>query len=389
MTIYKQVVSDNGLLETASTFAAIIFDCDGVLIDSTLSYDLALEQCVKSFASVLGFKNNITSLEGFANVIRNLRNLGTFNNDWDSLAVLVSYLYARSKPEDRSQLEKAVISGDLAKRLYEWNAIAKEGPFPKGAGIKEQEVVSVNQLSSVIARAKAGSTREEIISIIFSGDQKLIREFYYSVGYPLPAGNGFLATYFDTIMYGSELFEKIYGIPSPLRAVPGLISNEKVLVSEKTLASLASLCNGNLGILTGRPFIPTEHTLGNLYTKWFKSSDLCCFAGDLHLEPWESKPSPKPMLTILNSINDKRSPVLYIGDSFEDLLTARNANRILKSTEGRKRILFAAIARSESVAEFFTNNDEDNTIDLIVSNVNEVPGALEEKLGRVGGYFRK
>jgi hypothetical protein len=274
LTIYKQeeeeeaVIVNNGLLEKTSTFAVIIFGCDGVLIDSANSCDLVLEQCVESFASVLGFRNNIPSRKELASVVRNLQNLATFNNnDWDSLAVLVGYFYARLEQENRSELEKVFFSGVLAERSYVLNAISKEGPFPKGTGIKEQEVVGTNQLSSIIARTKTGSTSEEIISNIFSGDRKLVKQFYDCVGYPQPAGKGFLATYFGTIMYGSELFEKNYGTPSPLRSSLDLISNEKVLLSERTLSYLANLCNGKFGILTGRPFIPTAYTMGTPHTR--------------------------------------------------------------------------------------------------------------------------
>src|SRR5487761_219798 len=76
-------------------FSAIIFDCDGVLIDSSRSYDLALEQSTKTFGSLLGF-----NVPDISRLIGLLRKLGTFNNDWDALTVLMGFIYSKSKQKD-------------------------------------------------------------------------------------------------------------------------------------------------------------------------------------------------------------------------------------------------------------------------------------------------
>ena len=89
MTIYK--VSD----EFANTraFSGIIFDCDGVLIDSSGSYDLGLVTSSGYFASLLGLSFD---RKEYLEAIREIRKLGAFNNDWDSLAVTTAFLYSRS-----------------------------------------------------------------------------------------------------------------------------------------------------------------------------------------------------------------------------------------------------------------------------------------------------
>ena len=50
MTVYKSSSEFGGI----KNFAGIVFDCDGVLIDSSQSYDQALLVCSRAFASILG-----------------------------------------------------------------------------------------------------------------------------------------------------------------------------------------------------------------------------------------------------------------------------------------------------------------------------------------------
>ena len=95
MSIYK--VSERILdcvANESKPFAGIIFDCDGVLIDATKSYDLTVEQCAKAFGASLGVR--LSDDGQLYHVLELLRNLGTFNNDWDSVAVIVAYLFKKS-----------------------------------------------------------------------------------------------------------------------------------------------------------------------------------------------------------------------------------------------------------------------------------------------------
>ena len=88
-----------------SRFSGIIFDCDGVLIDSTRSYDRALVICFRGFSSLLGFDFGD---EEFMNAIAEIRKLGGFNNDWDSLAVMVAYLFSKAgETNDKSAVVRS------------------------------------------------------------------------------------------------------------------------------------------------------------------------------------------------------------------------------------------------------------------------------------------
>ncbi len=68
-------------------FDAIIFDMDGVLIDESKSYRLAIEMTVNNFLEKNGIKTKITQEE-----VRIIKSIPQFNNDWDVSFVLISLI---------------------------------------------------------------------------------------------------------------------------------------------------------------------------------------------------------------------------------------------------------------------------------------------------------
>jgi hypothetical protein len=185
-------------------------------------------------------------------------------------------------------------------------------------------------------------------------------------------GEGLLSTLFDEIVYGREVFKDTYGFECGTRrlSVPGLIVHERILVSHSTLEFLSALSHGKFGMITGRPKIPTIHTLGQIFEKWFCNPEICMFTGDHILDIEEVKPSPKPMLKLAEKLPDKKSSILYVGDSSEDLLMARSANHMLN-----ERICFASVASSRAKLKYF---EREGDSECIVSNVNELVPAIRE-----------
>jgi phosphoglycolate phosphatase-like HAD superfamily hydrolase len=191
-------------------------------------------------------------------------------------------------------------------------------------------------------------------------------------------GVGFLSTLFDEVVYGREVFKEMYGLDCATKDLsnPGLIINEKKLIGENALVTFFSASNGNLGIITGRPRVPTLFTMGDSFQKWFRKPELCLFTGDYILEEEEVKPSAKPMLKVASRLSSE-SPILYVGDSGEDLLMTKNVN---KSGELSTRVYFAAIASSEEKAQYFES--ERGYVDCIVSDINELGSVIEENSSR-------
>lgn len=361
VTVYK--ASDRFQDQADKGFAGIIFDCDGVLIDARNSYGATLETCWKYFAAMLGFRFEESDYE---RIVRTVQSLGTFNNDWDTLAVLVAFCYAESS--NRAGLDRISSIKPLRKRITEFEASSmdreKEGNLAR---------LDFSRLDQILSKMKTGGKREEIVRLIFSLNEEMVKRFESSVSYPKPVGKGLLSTFFDEVNYGELVFQKTYGIScsSEILSKEGKIANEKVIASGETLEFLSRISSGNLGIITGRPKVPTIHTLGKQFQNYFANPEICHFTGDYLLDDEEAKPSPKPMLKIANALKDKRLPIIYLGDAAEDILMVKMSNfpNLLNG-----RVMFAGIAADEKKARLFL--EQENDADCVVSNTNEIVPAL-------------
>lgn len=124
---------------------------------------------------------------------------------------------------------------------------------------------------------------------------------------------------FDTFYWGSEFFAKQYKTQSSFTNKIGLFKKEKQLIEEDMLASLAK--NYSLGIATGRNKFEVDYGLLT-----FKAIEKYIPRGNIITEddvPF-TKPHPASLLEVKKQMN-VQNPV-YIGDSINDVLAAKNAN---------------------------------------------------------------
>jgi phosphoglycolate phosphatase-like HAD superfamily hydrolase len=357
LTVYKASPEFSKIAK----FGGIVFDCDGVLIDSSGSYDKTLLFCSKSFASVLAldFEDDDLIL-----AIEEIRELGAFNNDWDTQAVIVGYLYSKSK--DTRDLDELSQIDRIPEQLRYFESLVIEGK--KKATTK----ISFEELRKIVSGLPEGTNRDKLSAKVLK-DDSLTERIRDLISYPKPVGEGFLATLFDELVYGKKVFREMYGLDCETKSLsePGFIMNEKKLVKEDTLVSFFSASGGNLGIITGRPRIPTLYTLGDSFKSWFRRPELCLFTGDYILNVEDVKPSAEPMLKIASNL--PKQPILYVGDSGEDLLMIKNAN---KDGGLGAKVYFAGIAASKEKADYF--GSENGYVDCIVSDVNELGSLVEQ-----------
>ena len=198
-------------------------------------------------------------------VLELLRNLGTFNNDWDSVAVIVAYLFKKSNHDVK--VRESNNSTPLARRLK----ILESNYLHSLSSESSKEHLRLDELIDFIGSCPAGKTRQEIISSLIQKkkDRDSLSDF---ISYPAPVGEGLLSTFFDEAMYGKVVFKETYGLEcaTSVVSIPGNIQNESVLVGAETLSELQRLCGANLGIITGRPRVPTVYTLGQLFPEFFR-----------------------------------------------------------------------------------------------------------------------
>jgi phosphoglycolate phosphatase-like HAD superfamily hydrolase len=357
LTVYK----NSPEFSKIANFGGIVFDCDGVLIDSSGSYDKALTFCSKAFASILTLDFQEDDL---VKTIEKIRELGAFNNDWDTQAVIVDYLYSKSK--DTGALDELSQIDRIPEQLRYFESLVIEGK--QGT----TKMIGFEDLRKIVSGLPEGTNRDKLSAKVLK-DDSLAESVSDLISYPKPVGEGFLATLFDELVYGKKVFREMYGFDCETKSLsePGFIVNEKKLVKEDALVSFFSASGGNLGIITGRPRIPTLQTLGDSFQRWFRRSDLCLFTGDYILDVEDVKPSGKPMLKVAKNL--PQQPILYVGDSGEDLLMTKNANK----DEGiSTKVYFAGIASSKEKADYFAS--EDGYVDCVVSDVNELGSLLEQ-----------
>lgn len=342
--------SGRGIVRVASKarlrhIDAILFDCDGVLIDAHKSYDRAIGLTVSYFLSkIYGLK--LGSKFPIDELIEALRATGQYNNDIDAAgAILVSV--AASLPTDRTSTEemrRALDSRTLQNKLLKLVETATQGFVPFASSVK---AAYPNAIGSV---------------------ERLLEELAYPGG---PATSA-LSRAFNEFYYGPKLNKQLHGVDPIIGCKSGLLVAEKLLVTAKTLRSISSLLpRGRMGIVSGRSQLGTEQTLGELVTLFQNSPMIFLEDHDIYLgakDPIRGKPHPEALLRAASLLGESKG-ILYVGDSMEDLMMVQNARL------ERRELTFCAVvggAPSPTRASTFAERHAD----AILESANDLPNIL-------------
>jgi len=304
-------------LKNLSQIDAIIFDCDGVLVDISKSYDLAIKQTA---AFVLDEFAGIKSIPVSSKIISGFKASGGFNDEVD-----VTYA--------------AILSLVAAKRL--------------GVDAKKfiNQVIDNADSTGIISVEKFLASMPVDISDI----KKKLR-------YPGPHSTNPLYQIFDQMFYGKDLYKKIFGKKSQFKK--GLIENDIVLVTQKLMNSLEPKFAKKIAIVTGRGKESTKYSLDKLFYKF--DIDSSFFLED-HSRTL-AKPNPKSLIMSINRLKSKHC--LYVGDSMEDLIMAKKASKLGKKTTFCG--IYGTSQNPNSKKRFF----EKNNADIIIQSIDLIPKAL-------------
>ncbi|MFB5619139.1 MAG: phosphatase [Candidatus Nitrosomaritimum aestuariumsis] len=209
---------DNSIIDSLTNSDGIIFDCDGVLIDITKSYDLTIDKTTKY---VLEKFSNITDAISIdSKIIDGFKSTGGFNDEVDlAYAAIISIFVA--KKTKRDQLEFIF------------------------------EVIKNCDTSGIIST-------EKYLKKIINFD-----EIKNHLSYPGTHHDNPLYKIFDQLFYGPELYEKLFNNKSEF-STPGLIENDLVIVNASLISKLKSKYNSKIGIVTGRGKESVRYSLRNL-----------------------------------------------------------------------------------------------------------------------------
>jgi len=384
---YKEIEAEGGSVyirldsfERIKAVDAIVFDCDGVLIDARFSYDAAIRRTLQHiFETLTGCRFPISIIP--KKVIYNLRLSGGFNFDWDTTYVTALMVFkhlpkqfqkafsAASKQEEgktavqRLLAASSVLLGKLPKDYFRINGVRLRAKLLK---------ISKSRITD-----REAAERLLLDSAEKEGSAQYLRDFIRFLAYTSEASQSIISVVFDTYFYGSELFRELYGFESELRVERGLIEMEKCIVKEETLKGLRDMLGeGRMGLATGRGSLAAKKTLGDLLS--YFNHKAMVFLEDLKYKMgWNEalikpyvKPQPYSLLEATAGIGDAKN-VLYVGNSAEDYILTERANQI------KRVFLFTGCYALQNGRNKTIKLFKEAKADMIIPTVNDLPRVLE------------
>lgn len=359
---------------------AVIFDCDGVLIDVRESYDKAIAKTTTwIFEALTGrrIREDLFSSE----VIFLFRRSGGFNNDCDIVYGLLMFLLSKMPLDflkDLANMMKAFegVNGAAA-RIHAVRGSVRAKEINIGA---HDLVAELEGFTCMLDDAGVDSVDKAILSLRGIPEEiyTTIKNFLYG---SKRVGESIIVTVFEEIFCGPKLFKEIYNTGPELFYDLGMIENSKVIVKSETINKLSSLIGGaRFGISSGSRFLPVKYVLGNLLDIF--SREATTFLDDiLEIEMEYSsrgflkvnlgKPNPYPLFRSAWGLEPFRA-ALFVGDSIEDALAVERANKL------DPRFIFAGVyaysgAGGRALRDFLKFG-----CDIISPSVNEIPLVIEE-----------
>ena len=300
-------------------FDSIIFDCDGVLIDVTKSYDTTIN---KTISFVLKEIAGITVDTPLTNeILLKFKSTGGFNDEIDiTYAGILCFIGAKEFQTDPTELILSMLNeADDSGIAYVENFL--------------------NKIDVDIPRWK--------------------RE----LDYPSADKNDLIHATFDQLFFGPELYAKIFQKESCF-SEKGLIENDKVVVSSELIETLKKKFNDKIAIVTGRGFNAISSSLKELLNQFNVENSV--FLEDESRDL--AKPNPQSLIRAMKGLNSKNC--LYVGDSMEDMILAQKASELgFKTT-------FCGIYGSGKLPEMKKKLFTERGVALILETINQIPDTL-------------
>ena len=321
MTLTKKsegIYINDSDIDVLNEIDAIIFDCDGVLIDITKSYDQAIikttQYVLKNFAKI----ND--SIDVDFKIIDGFKSTGGFNDEVDlTYAAIISLVAAKKLEKDQSNFIFNVIkNADLS-------------------GITSVEKYLENQVD--------------------------ISEIKKQLSYPGTHHENPLYQIFDQLFYGPKLYQKLFKNSSKF-SESGLIEQDDVILNNLLIEKLQNKFNSKISIVTGRGKESTSYSLKTLLEKFdLKNST---FLEDESREL--AKPNPQSLLDAIKGMNSIST--LLVGDSMEDFIMAKKA-----TDSGSKTTFCGIIGTSKNPQEKLELFQRNGAI-LVLDSINLLPKVL-------------
>jgi len=313
-------IDDSGI-DVLHEIDSIIFDCDGVLIDITKSYDQTI---IKTTQYVLeNFAKITDSINVDFKIIDGFKSTGGFNDEVDlAYAAIISLIAAKKLGKNSTDFIFDVIN----------NA-------------NSTGIISVDK---------------------YLEKQTDISEIKKQLSYPGTHHQNPLYKIFDQLFYGPELYQKLF-LNSSQFSDPGLIEQDDVILNDLLLEQLQKKFNLKIAMVTGRGKESVSYSLKQLLEKFDLQNSI--FLEDESREL--AKPNPQPLLNSIKGMNSVST--LYVGDSMEDFIMAK------KVTEMGCKTLFCGIIGTSKNPQEKLELFKQNEAVLVLDSIHLLPKILHLK----------
>ena len=297
---------------------SIIFDCDGVLIDITKSYDETIIKTVQyvleNFAKIDdSIKVNFAIIDGF-------KATGGFNDEVDlAYAAIISFVAAKKLKKDPMKFIFTVIENS------------------DSSGIVSVQNFLKNQID--------------------------ISEIITKLSYPGPHDKNILYQIFDQLFYGPQLYLKLFQNTSKF-SDPGLIENDTVIFNDNLSEKLQKKFGKQISMVTGRGKESVSYSLKKLLNTFDLKNSV--FLEDESRDL--AKPNPTALVNSITGMNSKSC--LYIGDSMEDFIMAKKATIL-----GNNATFCGIIGTSKNPKEKLKLFEQNEAI-VVLDSINLLPKVL-------------
>ena len=312
------LVSDS-VVNDIKNIDAIIFDCDGVLVDITESYDTAINKTVSYILNdILNVSvENIVTPE----ILYGLKSKGGFNDEVAvCYAVILTSFAAKELGKPFTEVIKDVIENSNER------GILSVDDFLQTIGVK---------ITSIKAKLNYFSSHE----------------------------TSYIYTIFDQIFYGAKLYEQIYSKHAIIET-NGLIEKDDVLINSEIVSILQRKFAKKIAIVTGRVKFAFSYSLKDFLDNFDISNSI--FLEDESKEL--AKPNVEPLLKSIRGLNSKHC--IYVGDSMEDMLMAN------KAAEMGFKTTFCGIYGTSKKPEIKLEMFKNNNVPIILDSILQLPKAL-------------
>jgi len=361
----------------------IIFDFDGVLAQTSLSYRQTIRKVVDYyFLEILGLEGEKGKLATLRD-IQKFKDTGLYNNDWKLSYTFITYymnLILR-KLEQKNALQNFTkqFSGIQFLDVQSFiQNLKKVGDFLRLIGIsgtylanlKDDNVVGLDLFLAQSSLGKPKPIETSLVGVdpeVVNDKERLVKML---VPYDLEKPD-LLKRLFEETYLGKELFNKIYDASSFFNFDASLIDIEDFIPIKENLDMLRRRF-GTFGIYSGRPQPQGMYILEKYgYTGYFDEKQ-SVFLGDLLNSEDEmeklGKPDPTLFIELIEKTVEKGTGVAYVGDGIADAIMVEKAKK-----RGLESLSFLGVVSSSEDSNTLFTEYSKHGADAVVMDVNDIP----------------